>query len=381
MYSTSSVAPGASLQLGDPQHRATGAEQTGAGHGPLARNGTLDAWRALSCSQDVRHLQALRIAIVYGALSTEDAVYMDAIPPEEWSAASIEQVLVDLGIESVRLDPCRPDFIDQVRECDIVFLNVHGPFGEDGRIQGLLEFLGVPYTCSSVLASSIGMDKLVSKSVFAHLDIPTPSSVAVDATTGEHGLPIHFPAMLKAVDGGSSIGIAMVASSEAVRTSTASMTARGFSRLFLEQHVTGRIVTSSAIHVPRRGLIVLPPLEAVPRAAYYDEESKLAGSECDYRLLDATETRTVDALRLYTEKVYHFLGCRGAIRVDFIVDDLQTPWALEINTIPGLQEGSNLPVAARMAGMNYSDIIVLLLVDALHRHRPPTWMNARDARG
>lgn len=304
---------------------------------------------------------------------------MEAIPPDQWSATSIEEALGQLGIITRRLDPCGARFIEQVQACDVVFLNVHGPFGEDGRIQGLLDFLGVPYTCSSVLASSIGMDKLVTKTIFSQLDVPTPASVPILPGGPHDNLPIAYPAMLKSVDGGSSIGIELVSSPEALQASISRLTARGFSRLFIEEFVPGRIVTSSAIHVPERGVMVLPPLEAVPPAAYYDEATKLAGSVCDYRLLDGDEVRVTDVLRTYTERIFAFLECRGAIRVDFILDELQIPWALEINTIPGLQRDSNLPVAARLAGIEYADILVLLLADALHRHHPPSWMSTDDA--
>lgn len=307
------------------------------------------------------------VGIVYGAMSEEDRLYIKHAPRSEWSLTALTAALERLGSRPRHLDPTSQGFLDSVANVDVLLLNCHGPYGEDGRLQGLLDYLGVPYTSCGVLASAVGLDKVVSKAVFRSLGIPTPTSTLLSA--GKTLDDVSFPAMLKAVDGGSSVGVALVHGPADLLLEERRMRDRGFTRLFLEQFVPGRSVTISVLATPT-GPRALPALESMFDAAFYDERSKL-GSDGDsgvaYRWPGDLPVATLRAMDQAAVDLYEFLECRGAIRVDFIVDANGQHWALEINTIPGLQEKSNLPEAARLAGIAYDDLVAHLVLEAIDR--------------
>ncbi|WP_211768685.1 D-alanine--D-alanine ligase family protein [Kutzneria sp. CA-103260] len=326
-----------------------------------------------SLPSDVQTLRGLRIAVVYGAVSEEDAVYIHSAPRAEWSLTAIMRVLQDHGLDAEHLDPTAPDFAERVRGFDAAFVNVHGPYGEDGRLQGLLEYLNVPYTGSGVLAGSVGMDKLVCKAIFRHLGLATPRDSGLLAGQIPAGFPL--PGMLKAVDGGSSVGTRLVDNSAQIAEAIREFTGRGFRRYFLEEFIAGRALTVAVIGGPA-GSVALAPLEFVTEAAFYDEASKLGGASApsvQYQFPEDLPPSVVKAMSVGAEAAYDFLDCRGAIRVDYIVDDAETVYALEINTIPGLQPHSNLPAACARAGIPYDALVLRLLAQAVRAHRPVPW--------
>jgi D-alanine-D-alanine ligase len=321
-------------------------------------------------------LRGKRVAVVAGPVSQEDALYLRTVPRAQWSLTALREALTDSGVHCDHLDPTASDFITRIAGFDVAFLNVHGPYGEDGRIQGLLDFLSVPYTSSGVLASSVGMDKLVSKAVFAHLGIATPrSSQLLSPKSSFATADFPLPAMLKAVDGGSSVGLRLIERSDELAPALSEMAQRGFNRCFLEEFITGRALTISVIP-SNEGLACLPPLEFVTDAAYYDESTKLGGDGApaiQYRVPDDLPEHTLKEMTRGAEAVHEFLDCRGAIRVDYMVDADNIPYALEINTIPGLQRHSNLPVSCAEAGLSYHELVIRLLAEAVNRATPAPW--------
>ncbi|MFC9227472.1 hypothetical protein ACFTZI_00485 [Streptomyces decoyicus] len=322
-------------------------------------------------------LRGKRIAVVYGAVSEEDALYIRNVPRADWSLSAILEALTGLGLEAEHLDPTHNDFIERIQLFDVAFLNVHGPYGEDGRIQGLLDYLSIPYTTSGVLASSIGMDKLASKAIFTYLGIPVPRGLPLlrPETAEEVSAGFAFPAMLKAVDGGSSVGMAMINEPGELAREAETLKRRGFKRLFLEEFIHGRAVTVSAVE-SAEGSIVLPPLEFITESSYYDESTKLGGSQApkvEYVVPDDLPPHVVKGLTEQTRCVYDFLACRGAIRVDYMIDELGTTYALEVNTNPGLQQHSNLPVSCALEGMAYPELIERLVLHALKSFEPAPW--------
>lgn len=321
-------------------------------------------------------LKGKRIAVVYGAVSEEDGLYIRNVPRDQWSLTHIMETLWELGLSAEHIDPTSPDFAEKVRLFDVAFLNVHGPFGEDGRIQGLLDYLAVPYTGSGVLAGSIGMDKLASKAVFAYLGIAVPRGIPILGSAGAQ-VPsdFPFPAMLKAVDGGSSVGMALVREEAGLSEEIRKLRDRGFERLFLEEYIDGRSMTVSVIG-REPGPIALPSLEFVTESDYYDESTKLGGAgapSVEYRVPEDLPAHVNQAMSDGAKRVFEFLACSGAIRVDYMVDTVGTPYALEVNTIPGLQQHSNLPVSCSHAGISYSDLLVELLTEALASAKPMPW--------
>jgi D-alanine-D-alanine ligase len=317
-----------------------------------------------------------RVGVVYGATSHEDALYMDQVPRSDWSATLIVAALESQGVAAVHLDPTDPDLIGRLHEVDLVFVNAHGPFGEDGRLQGLLEYLAKPYTFSGVSASSLGMDKLVTKAVFSQLGILTPkaSPLLLPDTDVLASVP-SFPVMVKAVDGGSSLGIELAFSAQDVTRAVDALRSEGFDRLFLEEYVKGRSVTLSVLSLVD-GRVCLPPIEVISdNGDFYDAETKLTGnssSETSYLVpIDLGESVFL-AMERAALAFGDYSACRGAYRVDFVVSDGR-PYALEVNTVPGLQRMSNLPVAARAAGIEYESMLLLLCEEALDSRAPLPW--------
>jgi D-alanine-D-alanine ligase len=317
------------------------------------------------------------VAVVSGPVSEEDALYLRE---GDASSSSLTAILASLGrsgVRSAHVDPTRLDFVESVREVDVAFLNVHGPYGEDGRIQGLLDYLSIPYVNSGVCASAVGMDKLVTKAIFDHLDIPTPHATPMVDRCGTETLAdvIEVPCMLKAATGGSSIGIELIEEPAALRAAEERIRSRGFGRLFVEDYVRGRPLTVGVVEWQGTTL-ALPALETVTDRPFYDELAKLNGgdeSQTWYRRPVNVSEAAVKAMHVHSERIYDFLECLGAVRVDFMVDHDDRVFALEINTAPGLQPHSNLPMAAALHGIGYDELILALLDQALRRGNRVPW--------
>ncbi|KMS69714.1 hypothetical protein ACM01_34005 [Streptomyces viridochromogenes] len=323
-------------------------------------------------------LRDKKIAVVYGAVSEEDGLYIRNVPREKWSLVAIMDALSSLGLHAEHVDPTQDDFIERIRRFDVAFLNVHGPYGEDGRIQGLLDYLSIPYTSSGVLASSIGMDKIASKAIFAYLGLSVPRGVPLlRSRNAEIPASFPFPAMLKAVDGGSSVGMALINDPADLPKEIDVLRRRGFKRLFLEEYIQGRAVTVSVMESAEGAdPVVLAPLEFITESEYYDESTKLGGPgapSAEYVVPDDLAPHVFKDLSESTRAIYEFLACRGAIRVDYMIDQSGTIYPLEINTIPGLQQQSNLPVSCGLEGIAYPRLIESLLVSAVESFEPAPW--------
>lgn len=306
------------------------------------------------------------VGVVYGPSSIEDRTYSETLPREDWSASQIVAALSAVGVAARVIDPTSPDFLSHLPACDVVFVNSHGHFGEDGRLQGVLEHLGLPYSFSGVLTQAVGLDKLVTKAVFEHLAIRTPRSTParrVDEDVEES--PFGYPVMVKAPDGGSSLGLELAHDESGVRSARDTVAAHGYETFYLEEYVRGRSVTVSVLE-SRGRLRPLPPLEVQTDATFYDAGCKLGtGSAARSSVPADLPDGTVERLQQDAVRVGEFLHARGAFRVDFVVTPSGDAHALEINTVPGMQRTSNLPEAARHAGLDYVDLVLTLLSTAL----------------
>jgi len=323
-----------------------------------------------------RSLEELRrrpIAVLYGAVSPEDRLYSDECPREEWSVTLILEAMRHLGLTAEHLDPTSDGFIDEVRDYDLVFINLHGEYGEDGRIQGLLDYLELPYTGPGVLASSVGCDKPLTKSAFQLLGIPTPAFALLEADGEDPSGGLDFPLMLKAANGGSSVATLLVRDRDELATDAAELRADGWERLLVEEFIDGESVTVGLLDLPT-GTALLPPLLCQTDAGFYDRDAKLRGSGTTYSVASDLPEQLCRDLGEAALATYRFLACRGFARVDFIVrSDPPGLWALEVNTIPGLQRMSNFVVAAQAIGLDYEEIILALLHDALQSERALPW--------
>ena len=267
------------------------------------------------------------------------------------------------------IDPIDLDWLDRLlsADVDIAFLALHGKGYEDGTIQGVLESFDIPYTGSGILASAIAMNKIVSKQIFETANIPTPKFFTFDPSRDVVAQcqvvadQLGFPVVVKPITEGSSIGVSMVNDvSELQRISIE--TAKEFGGVFFEQYISGMEISVGLLGIEE--LRALPILELVPKRDFYDYEAKYTAGMTEFvipaRLLETT-TELVQKIAL---NAHRSVGCRGFSRVDMLVGEFDQPYVIEINTLPGLTELSDLPAQAKAAGISYNQLIGQILADA-----------------
>jgi len=241
---------------------------------------------------------------------------------------------------------------------DIVFIAMHGPFGEDGTIQGMLDFMGIPYVGSGVLASSLGMNKIYFHKLMQAENIKMPSYFIVKKTS-KYEIPknINLPFMVKPSNQGSSIGVTLV--KKEVNFINALKKAFKYSdEILVEQHISGMEVTCGVLG--NEDPMVLPLVEIVTEREYFDYDSKYnpnLSKEIIPARLSEKLTKEVGKIAV---RVFKALGCKNFARVDIIIKK-NTPYVLEINTIPGLTPVSIFPKMANASGLTYSEMLNKLI--------------------
>ncbi len=241
---------------------------------------------------------------------------------------------------------------------DVAFLALHGRMGEDGKVQGLLEVMGLPYTGSGVLASALAMNKGFAKKLFRQHNLATPAGYVVGTAELDEVEELHcdlgFPCVVKPASGGSSVGLSLVHTLEELRPAVASACRYGGEAL-VERYVKGREVTVAIL-----GGEVLGSCEISSPSATFDYTTKYEGG-ARYHLpprLSPTRTSNLEAMAL---TAYRALGCKGAARIDFICPDIGNEVLLEVNTLPGMTPSSLLPKIAKARGLSFEDLCEKLL--------------------
>ncbi len=297
-----------------------------------------------------------RVALLLGGTSAE----------REISLRSGQAVLAALRRQDVDVVPIDPKdgLLTQLtaEPFDRVFIALHGRGGEDGTVQGLLEYLGLPYTGSGVLGSALAMDKLRTKQIWQALDLPTPVYAQVeherelDAALARVGLPL----IVKPGREGSSIGMTKV--TQAQDLAPAWRRARELdAQVLLERWIIGAEYTASVLDDQALPLIRLE----TPRV-FYDYEAKYFADDTRYHCpcgLPQEQEATLAALALRAFKV---VGAAGWGRVDMMLDGQGQPWLLEVNTVPGMTDHSLVPMAARAAGIEFDELVLRILAASLH---------------
>lgn len=252
------------------------------------------------------------------------------------------------------------------RKIDVVFVAMHGPYGEDGTIQGMLELTGIPYTGSGVGASAVGMDKIMFRKIMKAEGIRIPKYVVTKRGEGVKniiktlGKPPYF---VKPVDQGSSVGSSIVR--KGADLAKALRLAYKFGKLALvDQYLVGTEVTCAVIG--NDDPIALPVIEIVPlKGEFFDYESKYSESGAEEIVPAKISKALARKIQDLSIKIYKAIGCRGFARIDFILKNNRVPVVLEINTIPGLTPMSLLPKAAKAAGISYAELINRIIEFAL----------------
>jgi D-alanine-D-alanine ligase len=311
-----------------------------------------------------------KVAVLMGGTSSEREVSL-------MSGQGVLQALIAQGVDAHAFDPAQQDMGELRRGAFTrCFIALHGRHGEDGCVQGALELLGIPYTGSGVLASSIALDKTMTKRVWIAEDLPTPRYVwlAPHEQTSERirGVPdeLGLPLVVKPPREGSSIGFTKVLGysqmQEAVRLAT-----RYDPDLLCEEFVDGDEVTCAVLGSGASAR-ALPVVRINAPGGNYDYQHKYFSDDTGYQCPSGLPPGEESELQRLALQAYRTLGCRGWGRADLMIRATdRKPYLLEMNTSPGMTSHSLVPMSARAAGISYEQLCVQLLADAALDSTPP----------
>ena len=293
-----------------------------------------------------------KVAVLFGGKSAEREVSLK-------SGAGVLAALQRQGVDAHAFDPAeRP--LDELRVFDRAFIMLHGRYGEDGTIQGALELMGIPYTGSGVMASAVGMDKWRTKLLWRAVGLPIPEFVMLDENSDFAAVErqLGLPLFVKPACEGSSIGVSKVRQPGELQAAWREA-AKHDSLVIAEQAILGGEYTVAIL-----GEQVLPIIKIVPATDFYDYEAKYLRDDTQYLCpCGLPEAREME-LRAQALEAFLALGCRGWGRVDFLMDDAGRAYLLEVNTSPGMTDHSLVPMAARVAGISYEQLVLLVLEES-----------------
>lgn len=294
-----------------------------------------------------------KVAVLLGGTSAEREVSLN-------SGSRVLAALKRQGVDAHAFDPAAMP-LDALRAYDRAFIALHGRHGEDGTIQGVLELMGVPYTGSGVMASAVGMDKWRTKLLWKAAGLPVPDYALLDADSdfAEIEEELGLPLFVKPACEGSSIGISMVRRRGDLAAAYA-LAAKYDPLVIAERGILGGEYTVGIL-----GDQVLPIIRIEPATEFYDYEAKYNRDDTRYHcpcgLPDAQEMR----IREQAMAAFRVLGGRGWGRVDFLMDEDGNPHFIEVNTSPGMTDHSLVPMAARVAGIDYDALVLKVLALAV----------------
>jgi len=301
-------------------------------------------------------LKKKRAAVMMGGLSREREISLK-------TGKAILKALTEKGYMVTSID-VGSDIVEKLvkEKIECAFLALHGRFGEDGAIQGMLELMRIPYTGSGVLASSLAMHKIMSKKFFLCEKIPTPCFEVFQREEIMKDLPkktsFPLPVVVKPAREGSTIGISIVRKDEELGPAL-KKAGEYDEEILVEEFMKGKEITVGILED-----IPLPIIEIVPKSGFYDYHSKYTKGETQYIL----PARIPREKYLYAQeislKAFQTLACSGVARVDLMTDENENPFVIDVNTMPGMTETSLLPKAASYAGIPFGDLVERILLRA-----------------
>ena len=301
----------------------------------------------------------LHIVVLMGGWSAERPVSLQ-------SGAGVADALESLGHRVTRIDMA-PDVAARLAEAkpDLVFNALHGSPGEDGTVQGMMDLMGVRYTHSGLATSVIAIDKVLTKQALVPHGIPMPGGRIVRSAEVYEGDPLARPYVLKPVNEGSSVGVAIV-TDEGNYGNPIAPDAKGpwqeFDELLAEPYIRGRELTTAVL-----GDRALGVTELIPKNGWYDFDAKYTDGLTEHVCPAAIPDEIADACRSLALEAHRLLGCRGASRSDFRWDDergVDGLFLLEVNTQPGMTPLSLVPEQARHVGMSYPQLVQAIVDEA-----------------
>jgi D-alanine-D-alanine ligase len=240
------------------------------------------------------------------------------------------------------------------KKIDFVYNALHGPWGEDGTVQGMLEIMNIPYSGCRVLASALAIDKEYSKRVFQSCGIPTPGFVIAEKGGALPVIP-GFPVVVKPAAQGSAIGVSIAENKKELAAALKEAFKFG-NKTLIEQYIKGTEITVGVL-----GDKALPAVEIVPANKFYDFDAKYTKGKSKHIIPPRLPSIVIKSAEKASLKAFKALGCRAVSRIDIIVDKRGKPWVLEANTIPGMTETSLLPDEARAAGMDFGALVLEII--------------------
>jgi D-alanine-D-alanine ligase len=299
--------------------------------------------------------KTVRVGVLMGGSSAEREVSLK-------TGQSISDALRRRGytVVSLDVDASLPQQI-RTKKITVAFLALHGPGGEDGTVQGMLEVMNLPYTGSGVSASAVGMDKGLTRVVLQAAGVSVPPGMTLHAKM----IParpqdnLGWPVVVKPCAQGSTIGVTIVRRLSQWKRALQEAYRHG-ELAVVEKYIPGREVAVGLL-----GSQVFPGVEVIAPGGFYDFTAKYGKASTRYVCPAPLSPKLERTLREQSLCAYQALGCRGAARVDFRIHTNGRPYVLELNTIPGMTERSLLPMGAAQAGLTYDDLVERMLQDAL----------------
>lgn len=322
--------------------------------------------------------QKLKIALLVGGSSPEREVSKE-------SSKSIAEAIKSLGHDLMLLDPAyginqpenEEDFFSkenftEVRtenyveainsslldDVDLVFLGLHGKYGEDGTVQSLLELKGKKYTGSKILSSALAMDKMMTKIMFQHYDVATPNWFIVDKSETNFSLVkdkikkfFGFPCVIKSNDQGSTFGLTVCKDEKQVEEAV-HFALKYSEKALIEEYIPGRELTVGIL-----GQEALPVLEIVPKSGLYDYEAKYTDGMSEYIVPADIPKKVSQHLQRQAWLAYRSVNCSNYARVDFRLTPDNKNYCLEVNTLPGMTSHSLIPKMAKAVGISFNELI------------------------
>ncbi len=293
-----------------------------------------------------------RVGVLWGGLSAE----------REISQLTGEAVCTALEARgySVQAIPVEPDaaWIAQAQSMDVIFIALHGKFGEDGAVQGVLETLGIPYTGSSVLASAVAMNKPLTKRIWQTHGLPTPDWQIVEQGTRAEPVVPSYPVVVKPVAEGSSVGVSIV-HSPALLTPALTQAFQYDPTCLLEAYIPGKEVTVGLLKGQALGA-----LEVVAKGEFHSYEVKYTPGREKFLMPAPLPAATYERVLTLARQAHRAVGCSGYSRVDMRVNPAGEIFLIELNSLPGLTALSYLPRIAAHHGLSYEDLVEAILQQA-----------------
>lgn len=309
-----------------------------------------------------------KVAVLLGGTSGEREVSLS-------SGAAVLAALKRQGEDAQAFDPAERN-LSELAQFDQVFNTLHGRGGEDGTMQGVLELMGIPYTGSGVMASSLGMDKWRTKLLWRALNIATPDFEMVyeDSDFAAIEEKLGLPLFVKPANEGSSIGISKVKQKGGLQPAWR-LAAKADPLVIAEKFIGGGEYTVGILADDLKGYRALPIIRIVPKNEFYDFDAKYLRDDTEYLCPSGLSAEKEALIQAEALQAFKAIGCKGWGRVDFLMDgdstnDMGNHYFLELNTNPGMTDHSLVPMAAKAAGISFDALVIQILASTLtHEHK------------